>query len=375
MKGYSKADIHIHTTFSDGLNDPEAVINYVATHTDLRVIAITDHNTIDGARVAYDYWRKHRETFSHLEVIKGVEVSSAAGHILALFVEEDIPEGMSPLATVHAIHDQGGLAIAAHPFTHLLPFTDFIGIGREISTLPLDGIEARSSVPTELYANWITSAYNRRHANHAALGSSDAHYLTMIGKTHTWFLGETAADFRHAVENKAVQPGGRVNSPIILYDVFRHLVKRRQVPLFWPHDDQHRRNALGLDIQVQTMRDQHTAVLGCTGQLVRDNADLLQREVKRLLASQMRYLLIELQGVDFIDSAGIGALLSAHKRTQSAGGRVVLCAPSDTVQRTLQLMRLDNVLPVCDRVEVGLVELVTPAAQNTAAVVHTGGVS
>ena len=86
-----KADIHIHTTFSDGLNEPEAVVNYVLTQTDLSVIAITDHNTIDGARVAHAYWRRHRHDFRQLEVIQGVEVSSAHGHILGLFLHEDVP--------------------------------------------------------------------------------------------------------------------------------------------------------------------------------------------------------------------------------------------------------------------------------------------
>ena len=56
MTNAGKADIHIHTTFSDGLNEPEDIVNYVVANTDLSVIAITDHNTIDGARAAYDYW-------------------------------------------------------------------------------------------------------------------------------------------------------------------------------------------------------------------------------------------------------------------------------------------------------------------------------
>lgn len=229
MNGHSKADIHIHTTFSDGLHEPEEVVNYVAAHTDLHVIAITDHNTIDGAEAAHAYWKKHRQTFAHLEVVKGIEVSAAEGHILALFVEEDIPQGMSALDTVTAIHEQGGLAIAAHPFTHLLFFTDFQGVGRLIGRLPFDGIEARSSVPTELYANWLTSYYNQHHACLPELGSSDAHYITMIGKTFTWFPGKTAAAFRQSVESGTVLAGGRVNSPLIIWEVLRHLLKQRQL--------------------------------------------------------------------------------------------------------------------------------------------------
>jgi anti-anti-sigma factor len=357
MNGYSKADIHIHTDFSDGLHEPEAIVNYVVTHTDLRLIAITDHNTIDGARVAYEYWQRHRDTFTNLEVIKGVEVSSADGHILALFVEEDIPEGLSAADTVRAIHEQGGLAIAAHPFTHLLPFTDFHGIGRQIGSLPLDGVEARSSVPTELYANWLTAAYNRRHANHSALGSSDAHYLTMVGKTYTWFPGQTAVDFRQAVEKGTVRAGGRVNGPVMVLQVINHLLRRRQLPLFLPHDDFHRRAGPGIDIQVKRLRPGNTAVLYCRGRLVRANAELLRKETDRLLASHISHLVVTLADVEFIDSAGIGALLVAFKRAQAANGQLLFCTPSQTVLRTLKLARLDKVFPIFENAEMALQEL------------------
>lgn len=350
MSEMNKADIHIHTTFSDGLNDPEAVVNYVGTQTDLRVIAITDHNTLDGARAAYRYWQTHRDTFDQLEVIVGVEVSSAEGHILALFVEEDIPEGMSAADTVTAIHAQGGLAIAAHPFTHLLPFTDFEGIGRAIGRLPLDGIEARSSVPTELYANWMTSAYNRRCQNLPELGSSDAHYLTMIGKTFTWFAGQTAADFRAAVEAGTVRAGGRINGPKILYEVGKHLLDRRQIPFFLPHDDQHRRLGPGLKMQVKSLRTEQAAVLTCIGRLERENADVVKREVTRLLASQFNQLIFDLTALEFIDSTGIGALLSTHKKTKAAGGQMILCGTPLAILRTFKLMRLETVFVMRDSV-------------------------
>ena len=45
----SRADLHIHTTFSDGTLAPEDVLNYYAVHPEIAVIAITDHDTLDGA--------------------------------------------------------------------------------------------------------------------------------------------------------------------------------------------------------------------------------------------------------------------------------------------------------------------------------------
>ena len=48
----SKADLHIHTSASDGTATVPELLEYVARTTDLRVIAITDHDSIAGAKEA-----------------------------------------------------------------------------------------------------------------------------------------------------------------------------------------------------------------------------------------------------------------------------------------------------------------------------------
>jgi predicted metal-dependent phosphoesterase TrpH len=106
------ADLHIHTHFSDGADSPRDVLRW-AERKRLDVIAITDHDTIEGARVAAQLARESR---SNPDVIIGEEVSSADGHILGLFLTERVPPGLSAEETVAAIHEQGGLAVAAHPF-------------------------------------------------------------------------------------------------------------------------------------------------------------------------------------------------------------------------------------------------------------------
>jgi anti-anti-sigma factor len=347
----NKADIHIHTNHSDGFHDPETVINYAVTQTDLRVIAITDHNTVDGAKHAYDYWQHHRSEFGQLEVIKGVEVSSSKGHILGLFVEEDIPAHMSPADTVRAIHEQGGLAIAAHPFTHLMKFSDLVGIGREIGELPLDAVEVRNSAPTELYANWITERYNRRHRNHATIGGSDTHYLTMMGKTHTYFDGTTAEDLRQSILNKQVRPGGHINGPGIVFQVFMHLIRRRKLPVFLPDDRHYRHSVPGLTVEIAEDRREPVAVLYCSGELVRTTSSILESEIRRLLDANIVRVVVDLSEVGFVDSSGLGVLIAAQKRANRSGGQVMLSAPSETVSNTLQLVRLDKVLGVLPTVE------------------------
>src|SRR5919109_1093988 len=114
---YGRADTHIHTCYSDGRGTVEEVLEWASRKAALDVIAVTDHNTVAGALeaalLAPDYG---------LEVIVGEEVTSREGHILGLFLKERVPPGLSGLETVAAIHDQGGLAVAAHPFLHRRDF-------------------------------------------------------------------------------------------------------------------------------------------------------------------------------------------------------------------------------------------------------------
>src|SRR5437899_6667389 len=102
MPARGRADLHMHTTASDGWPSPHELVDY-ARATALDVIAITDHDTIEGALRARDHAASRR---SKLHVVIGEEVSSRDGHIVALFIERRVRPGMSAAATVHAIHQQ-----------------------------------------------------------------------------------------------------------------------------------------------------------------------------------------------------------------------------------------------------------------------------
>jgi anti-anti-sigma factor len=342
----SHADLHIHTNYSDGLLEPEDAINYAVARTDLRVIAITDHNTLDGARHAYDYWRHNRDAFGHIEVVIGEEISTTDGHMLGLFLKEAVPPHLSPAETVRAIHEQGGLAIAAHPFTHLIWFGDLKGIGRQIADLPLDGVEVRNSVPTEVYANLITAAFNVRHRRHTPVGGSDCHYLPMLGRTYTIFEGSSAADLRAAIRGRTARPGGMVNGPLTVAQFVRDQLRRRPLPLIMPDDHRYRHATDGLVIDVEELRTAPAAVLHCAGRLTRANADLLKAEVGRLLDGRIARLVLDMSEVAFVDSAGIGAIVAAQKRARVLGGEVALCGLSEGVAMTLRLLRLDKIFGI-----------------------------
>lgn len=193
-QGRGRADLHIHTCHSDGRPTVPALLEHVARHTRLQVIAITDHDTIEGALVARDL--EHRYAF---EVITGEEITSREGHILGLFLQRRVPPLLSAQETIAAIHEQGGLAIAAHPF--ITAFGEEVqGIGKKFVALPFDAVEVENSTPFMYVANFRARRCNRHLARLPEVGSSDAHIVEAVGKSFTRFSGRTAADARRAIE-------------------------------------------------------------------------------------------------------------------------------------------------------------------------------
>lgn len=230
MSTWNKTDLHMHTTFSDGLMSPEALVEYVAHHTDLRVIAVTDHDTIEGARVAHAYATYFTDELNGLEVIVAAEITSADGDIVALFIEEDIPKGMSAADTVAAIHEQGGLAIAVHPYAFMLTMIGDDGMrgARElIRDVPFDAVEIINGTPTEFFPNMVTKRNNRRWANRPETGGSDSHYIRSLGSAYTWFPGSTAADVRAAIESGQLKPDGSIYNPFLVFNLAWDAMMRR----------------------------------------------------------------------------------------------------------------------------------------------------
>lgn len=203
---WSKADLHLHTRYSDGADSVEAVLAHVARHTDLRVIAITDHNTIEGAR------RAQRLAPAYgLEVVVGEEVSTREGHLLALFIEEPLPPGRPLAETIAAVHAQGGLCLAAHPYDFTVPSIGLRGLHRRgrgpAPVWALDGVEVFNAGALAPYANRL-AARVAAQLGLPAVGGSDAHHLAPIGSGYTRFPGHTAADLRRAIALGQVQAGG-----------------------------------------------------------------------------------------------------------------------------------------------------------------------
>jgi predicted metal-dependent phosphoesterase TrpH len=191
---WSIADIHVHTTCSDGRPTPEQLAAHLAG-TRLAAVAVTDHDTIEGALRVEDALAG-----AGPEIVIASEVSTADGHVLALFVTRDVPPGRSAEWTIEAIHEQGGLAIAAHPFSLAL------GVGDLAARLPFDAVEVVNGSPLMEVPN-ARSIRRLTHRGLARVGGSDAHVAAAAGAVHTVFPGTCAADLRAAIVARLTRPG------------------------------------------------------------------------------------------------------------------------------------------------------------------------
>lgn len=193
-----KADLHIHSAYSpDGTATVAAILGHVARTRCVDILAITDHDVMDGALEAIELAPHYG-----VEVIPGVEVSTADGHLLALFVTKPIAAGRPLLETIEAVADQQGICIAAHPggwWNWCLQEKSI----RAALTQPtvaetLVGLEEYNASLPLLSTNRNAAAMNQR-LGLAQVYNSDAHMLWMIGSGTTHFPGHNAQALRHAL--------------------------------------------------------------------------------------------------------------------------------------------------------------------------------
>ena len=221
------ADLHMHSTYSDGLPTIEQILDHVEHHTCLDVIAITDHDVIEGSLRARDLWVKGSYRFDY---VVGQEISTNEGHLLALFIEKRIPPHFSMERSIDLVHEQGGLAIVVHPLNPLFQLScqrevlDRIYANKDLWP---DGIETWNAGLCGIYANRVAMRVNRQVYGWPEVGNSDAHTLHTIGRGCTWFEGTTAMDVRGSIESGLSIPGGKLWR---MYDYVRlashHINKR-----------------------------------------------------------------------------------------------------------------------------------------------------
>lgn len=152
---------------------PQEVVD-VSLRTGLGALAITDHNTIAGAQAVQD--------MAPFLVVVGEEISTSDGEIVGLFLEQEVPKGLSAGETVRVIKEQGALAGVPHPFDRLrLESLDSGVLERLAETLDfLEVFNARVALPED---NRRAREFALRHGL-ACTAGSDAHSRFELGQVY-----------------------------------------------------------------------------------------------------------------------------------------------------------------------------------------------
>lgn len=203
-----RADLHMHTSASDGSMSVRELLDHVARLGSLDVIAITDHDRLDASLWAFD--RRDRYPF---DIVPGIEVSTAEGHMLALWVTEPVPSGLSMAETAAAIHEQNGVAILAHPFfTQMADTRRAARVYRRdpayLLRAGLDGLETFNGSVILPGSNKVAQCVARM-LGLGMTGGSDAHTLSAVGAGVTQFPGRTANELKQAVLRRETRSAGR----------------------------------------------------------------------------------------------------------------------------------------------------------------------
>ncbi|MEO5952376.1 MAG: PHP domain-containing protein [Chloroflexia bacterium] len=203
---WGKADLHMHTSLGDGLASVLQIFEYVENYTDLDVIAITDHDDIRGAMQALELAEKRKWRF---KVLPGNEITTRQGHLLALFVTCEFPMLKSLEASVAAVYEAGGMAIAPHPLSWLTTsIREKALLLQHESKMPFHGIETFNPSYAGKVSHKRVKELNETILHLPEFGGSDAHANSMIGKGYTMFPGSTIEDLLEAIKNKTTVAGG-----------------------------------------------------------------------------------------------------------------------------------------------------------------------
>jgi predicted metal-dependent phosphoesterase TrpH len=189
-----KIDFHVHTCYSSDSSITLKQVVSFAKKRGLAGIAVTDHNTVEGAL---------KLKTNEIIVVPGIEVSTLEGHLLGLNVTTPIPKKLGMIETIERIHDAGGIAVAPHPYS-------FYKSPPSRSVSCYDAVEVMNSASVPF---GVLTYFSKRFATRLGLpqtGGSDSHYAPEIGSAYSVVdSGSSVDEIVSAVKNGKVSAAGR----------------------------------------------------------------------------------------------------------------------------------------------------------------------
>ncbi len=204
-----RADLRIHPS-EDGLSTRTPMRIYRALlASDLDVAVLTDHDQIS---VAMALGARSLDGEARVRLVVGEEITTRQGHLLGLGLTRVVPADMPMGDSIAAVHDQGGIAVIAHPLVGhraAAPADLLRDLSQEDGPRRPDAVEAMH--PT---AAWFQGWRSRveelaQSSGYALVGGSDAHSARLVGRGWTSFDGNTWADLVTAIGGRATHGEGR----------------------------------------------------------------------------------------------------------------------------------------------------------------------
>jgi len=199
-------DLHVHSNFSrDGESSIEEILKQ-AEAAGLDAVAITDHDSVDGAKKAL-------MCATTVLVIPGIEVSTRQGHLLVLGVTELVPAGLDVIATVEIARKMGAVAVLPHPY-HI--WRHGVARRKKAGMNAVDAVEVFNSRYIVGSAN-MKAARIARRLGKPCVGGSDAHNARFVGFGRTYVDSErNVPAILDAIRAGKVSCGGR-KTPLRTY--------------------------------------------------------------------------------------------------------------------------------------------------------------
>lgn len=220
-----KMDPHIHSIYSGDSDSQITDILKQSEKIGLNAIAISDHNTIKGSKIAIE-----KSKDMDIVVVPSIEISTLYGHMLGLGATEEIPRDLSAIETVERIHDAGGLAVVPHPYSYYRHglFT------KSDDNLNIDGIEVKNARYILGYSNRKGKILSKRR-NIPEFGSSDAHFIAAIGDCYTEIDCEANVDdiLDAIVKNKTKAVSGKTSN----VRIFSNIIRRKRIGPVIPDEE------------------------------------------------------------------------------------------------------------------------------------------
>lgn len=169
-----RADLHIHTRFSHDCTTPLEKLVERCLEFGINCIGVADHNTTQGALAL--------RAMAPFIVIVGEEIKTADGDIIGLFLNEEVPPGLTAFATAQRIRAQGALVSIPHPFDRFR--SSVIRPEALEDILPLaDMVEGFNARNTLAWSDRKAIALAQAHSL-AVCAVSDAHTAQEVGRTY-----------------------------------------------------------------------------------------------------------------------------------------------------------------------------------------------